>query len=611
MRPVPPQRQLVRYLSLNNSAGWSILAPIYILCKKQLLQHAEAELQELTEEFTRRLAVAERQASAALEERDNARAQLRAAAQGGSVTEAKLKEKDDYIEALHQEGERLSKKNGELETSARRGRAQLRDVEAERDRLAAQLTKAEARASEAEERALQLESELQAAQEGAALEVEQARKEAQAELAAARKEAGKKLQMSKEKNDKETNEALAGALEREAALAETLAEVQNALEEATAAAEDRAAALRDEAASLEKRLRELESVNHGLQSGTSDASGSLLRQLEAMAAAAAVQQQAAEDNERRLTAQVVQLRRDIATISDEQREAARKTERLLEEVASSRSLLADAERVATEAQESLVNQQQRCIKLEQELFESQASLSQVVASLERHTAAAGAERQRLQESLWEAEEAMRGELLQRKELETQIDSLRKNQQDISEAVPVAGAVSVPLLSPPSTLNPSASGAASVPGTEDEMDVVMRSISVGSGGLSSASVSASASASALSLDAQTGAGLRLEMLQQQLRMAETARDASNVQLVRVLAAAEESRAAAARTVSLEAELAETKKRLDVALEVLGERNERVEMLEEDIKDMKEIFHQQLAVAADQLVETREQLAQLQQ
>lgn len=40
---------------------------------------------------------------------------------------------------------------------------------------------------------------------------------------------------------------------------------------------------------------------------------------------------------------------------------------------------------------------------------------------------------------------------------------------------------------------------------------------------------------------------------------------------------------------------------------GERNERIEQLEEDISDMKHIFHQQLEVCVDQLNAAQEQLA----
>ena len=38
---------------------------------------------------------------------------------------------------------------------------------------------------------------------------------------------------------------------------------------------------------------------------------------------------------------------------------------------------------------------------------------------------------------------------------------------------------------------------------------------------------------------------------------------------------------------------------MALELLGERNERVDQLEDDILEMKGIFHAQLELMADQL------------
>ena len=38
---------------------------------------------------------------------------------------------------------------------------------------------------------------------------------------------------------------------------------------------------------------------------------------------------------------------------------------------------------------------------------------------------------------------------------------------------------------------------------------------------------------------------------------------------------------------------------MALELLGERNEHADKLEEDIREMKHIFHSQLSLMADQL------------
>lgn len=50
-------------------------------------------------------------------------------------------------------------------------------------------------------------------------------------------------------------------------------------------------------------------------------------------------------------------------------------------------------------------------------------------------------------------------------------------------------------------------------------------------------------------------------------------------------------------SLRLELEALRRRHDGALELLGERNERVEQLEEDIRDMQEIFRQQVRAWAD--------------
>ena len=47
------------------------------------------------------------------------------------------------------------------------------------------------------------------------------------------------------------------------------------------------------------------------------------------------------------------------------------------------------------------------------------------------------------------------------------------------------------------------------------------------------------------------------------------------------------------------LQEWEAKYDMALELLGERNERVDQLEDDIREMKGIFHAQLGLMADQL------------
>lgn len=119
--------------------------------------NAEEELLELKAEFTTRLGQHEKKIQGLKvrvdkariyetpphkidrdqDERDRLRAQLQAAAKGGTATEARLAEKDEYIASLRCEGESLSRKNGELEAAARKLRATLREVELERDKVGA------------------------------------------------------------------------------------------------------------------------------------------------------------------------------------------------------------------------------------------------------------------------------------------------------------------------------------------------------------------------------------------------------------------------------------------------------------------------------------------
>ncbi|GFH06581.1 TMF_TATA_bd domain-containing protein, partial [Haematococcus lacustris] len=63
--------------------------------------------------------------------------------------------------------------------------------------------------------------------------------------------------------------------------------------------------------------------------------------------------------------------------------------------------------------------------------------------------------------------------------------------------------------------------------------------------------------------------------------------------------------------LQKALAQVQTRCDVALELLGERNERIEQLEDDIADMRSIFHSQLELVVDQLNRAQQQPAAVMQ
>lgn len=100
---------------------------------------------------------------------------------------------------------------------------------------------------------------------------------------------------------------------------------------------------------------------------------------------------------------------------------------------------------------------------------------------------------------------------------------------------------------------------------------------------------------------------LTLLQHQLAIAEAARDRTNEQLLGSYERAERAEARARELTmvaeGLEVRVRELEAQQGMALELLGERNERVECLEEDVEEMKRIFRQQLDLVAMQLAETR--------
>lgn len=100
---------------------------------------------------------------------------------------------------------------------------------------------------------------------------------------------------------------------------------------------------------------------------------------------------------------------------------------------------------------------------------------------------------------------------------------------------------------------------------------------------------------------------LTLLQHQLAIAEAARDRTNEQLLGSFERMEQAEARArelqAQAEGLVGRVRELEAQQAMALELLGERNERVECLEEDIEEMKRIFREQLDLAASQLAEAR--------
>ncbi|KAK6096336.1 TATA element modulatory factor 1 [Batrachochytrium dendrobatidis] len=93
--------------------------------------------------------------------------------------------------------------------------------------------------------------------------------------------------------------------------------------------------------------------------------------------------------------------------------------------------------------------------------------------------------------------------------------------------------------------------------------------------------------------------QISSLQLQLRMATQTRNEMSDEFVRLTAESEELKAKADKAQAIESELTELQKRYNTALEILGEKTERAEELQEDIKDMRLAFKAQVEDLVRQL------------
>ncbi|EFJ48636.1 hypothetical protein VOLCADRAFT_90809 [Volvox carteri f. nagariensis] len=129
---------------------------------------SEADFEAVRTEFEQRLAAAERKVYALTKERDALRKGSEKLADYGAL----VKEKDDIIKQVMDEGEKLSKKQVELEGIIKRLRGQLSATEGERDKVAGRLAAEEAAVGELKRVRAKLEKDLLAAAEQSKADLE-------------------------------------------------------------------------------------------------------------------------------------------------------------------------------------------------------------------------------------------------------------------------------------------------------------------------------------------------------------------------------------------------------------------------------------------------------
>lgn len=538
------------------------------------LEQMTADTDAMKEEMTERVAAAERRVYALTKERDMLRKETERKGDSAML----LREKDNIIKEVMEEGEKLSKKQAEMEGMIKKNRATIKELEAERDRLKSGLKDEEAKLEALARDKEAAEEDFKTAVDRTAKELEdqkayyveqltKARSAAAAAEAAADGEARGNLEA-------ELKEAAA----REEALRDQVDGLRGAMTRAAEAAarrEERAAA---DAREIERRCQEAEERHEELARRLPESTRPLLRQIEAMRVQQSEQADAWAGTERFLQARAADAEalaaaaaaREAAALEEavDAKAAARAAQalaaRMQSEAAAAARALA-AERAAAEEErdrvrasfENAAQQEGRMHALEDEAREREGRLRRQLAEERGHHEAAMA--------AWERD---RRELMER-----EAEILAQQRQ-----------LTAKLAEKESISSSSAHGPGGGPGGEREEGVsaalakAAKSVAVGGeGGVQ------------LAIDRAT------EALQRQIRAREAELDIAE-ERVRSLEATRDSLAnelvAASRLIDevgnpeeLSAELRELEERHVAALELMGETSEENEELRESVKGLK--------------------------
>ncbi|KAK3134855.1 hypothetical protein QOZ80_5BG0411550 [Eleusine coracana subsp. coracana] len=556
---------------------------------------SEAEMDALKDEYHQRVATLERKVYALTRERDT----LRREQNKKSDAAALLKEKDEIISQVMAEGEELSKKQAAQEATIRKLRAQIRELEEEKQRLNSKIqveeTKVESikRDKAATENLLQETIERNQAELVAQKEFYtnalNAAKEAEA-LAEARVNSEAKVELESR---------LREADEREHMMIKTIEELRHALTRQEQEAAFREERLKRDYDDLQKRYQSSELRYNELVTQVPESTRPLLRQIEAMQETAARRAEAWAGVENTLNSRLQEAEAKAAAAEEKERSI---NERLsqsssritvletqitilrTEQTQLNRSLEKERQRASENRQEylaikeELAMQEGRAKQLEEEIKELRARHEKELQKVAEH-------RELLEKDL-EREKASRAEL----EKTSSHDAPKVLLPDQTRNAPLrklSSAGSINSLEESHFLQASLD-------LSDNASLERRMSSDSNMSYYLRTMTPSAFESALR---QKDGELASYM--SRLASLESIRNSLAEELVKMTEQCEKLRTEAAAVPGLRAELEALKQRHFQALELMGERDEELEELRNDIIDLKEMYREQVDLLVSQL------------
>lgn len=562
----------------------------------------EAEVETLREEYHQRVAALERKVYALTKERDT----LRREQNRKSDAAALLKEKDEIINQVMAEGEELSKKQAAQESQIRKLRAQTRELEEEKKGLLTKL--------QVEENKVESIKRDKAATE---MLLQETIEKHQAELAAQKDYFTNALALAKEAeslaearaNNEARNELesrLREAQEREGMLIQTLEELRQTITRMEQQAVFREDMLHREIEDLHKRYQASERRCEELITQVPESTRPLLRQIEAMQETTGRRAEAWAAVERSLNSRLQEAEAKAAAAEERMRSV---NERLSQTL--SRTNVLEAQISCLRAEQSQLSRSLE--KERQRAAENRQEHLAVKEVAETHEGRASQLEEELRELRRKHKDELQDLLVHKEQLQREVDREKTARMDLERTANVqSSAVSV--QTPTKSVSAFENGnlarrtsSVSSLGSIEESYFLQASLD------SSDSYSDRRNLGELSLapyymksmtPSTFESALRqkdgeLASYMSRLASLEAIRDSLAEELVKLTAECEKLRIESAVLPGLRAELEALRRRHSAALELMGERDEELEELHNDIADLKEMYREQVNLLVNKI------------
>lgn len=563
----------------------------------------DAEIESLREEYHQRVATLERKVYALTKERDT----LRREHNKKSDAAALLKEKDEIINQVMAEGEELSKKQAAQESTIRKLRAQIRELEEEKKGLMTKVQVEENKVESIKKDKTATENLLQETIEKHQAELS-AQKIYYTNALSAAKEA-EALAEARVNNEARTEleSRLREAEERETMLVQALEELRQTLTRKEQQAVFREEMLRRDIEDLQKRYQASERRCEELITQVPDSTRPLLRQIEAMQETTARRAEAWAAVERSLNSRLQEAEAKAADAEERERSVNERLSQTLSRINVLEAQISCLRSEQTQLSRSLEKERQRAAENRQEYLAAKEEADTQEGRANQLEGQIKELRQKHKEEIQDAlinRELLQQEIEREKAARLELErTAHIHSASASDKTPIARSNSA---FENGNLTRKLSSASSL-GSIEESYFLQASLDT-SDSLSERRNPGEATMSPYYMKSMTPSAFESALRQKEGELAsymsrlasmESIRDSLAEELVKMTAQCEKLQAESALLPGVRAELDALRRRHSAALELMGERDEELEELRADIVDLKEMYREQVNLLVNKI------------